>query len=403
MAQADENKIESNILKSPFRWFDDRLPILSFMKEHLADYRAPKNLNYLWNFGSIAGIALMIQILTGLFLAMHYKGDVALAFDSVQHIIRDVSYGWLIRNMHMVGASFFFIAVYIHITRGLYYGSYKAPREVLWGFGLVIFLMMMATAFLGYVLPWGQMSYWGAQVITNLFSVIPFIGPDIVVWLWGGYSIGDPTLSRFYAFHFVLPFVIVALVIIHIWALHMFGSNNPTGVKVKKKEETIPFHPYYTIKDIFGFAVYLVPYCFMVFYLPDYLGHTDNYIPANPLVTPAHIVPEWYFLPFYAILRAIPIKELGVVAMFASILIMFILPWLDKSPVRSARYRPIYKQLFYIFIVNAVALGYLGAQAPEGVYVILSQICTFIYFAFFLSLPLVAKYEKPLPLPKEIT
>ncbi|MFZ2620322.1 MAG: cytochrome b/b6 [Alphaproteobacteria bacterium] len=403
MANIPPRKVEDNIVKSPYRWFEDRLPILSFLDNAVGrGYLAPKNLNYMWNFGSLAGIALVIQILTGLFLAMHYKPDVLLAFDSVQHIMRDVEYGWLIRNLHMVGASFFFIVVYLHIMRGLYYGSYKSPREVLWWFGILIFLIMMATAFLGYVLPWGQMSFWGATVITNLLSVIPFVGDAIVVWLWGGYSVGDPTLNRFYALHFLLPFVIVGMVILHIWALHEHGSNNPTGIDVTKKKETVPFHPFYTVKDLFGLAVYFLPFLFMVFYLPEYLGHTDNYIPANPMVTPAHIVPEWYFLPFYAILRAIPIKELGVVAMFASILILFALPWLDRSPVRSAAYRPIYKQMFWIFIINAFVLGWVGGKPPEGAYVIISRAATAIYFAFFLLLPLVSRFEKTKPLPKEI-
>jgi ubiquinol-cytochrome c reductase cytochrome b/c1 subunit len=345
MSQFTPPQAVENDIKNFGQWFEDRLPLVSFLKGALVTYPTPRNLNYMWNFGSLAGIALMIQILTGLFLAMHYKGDIHLAFDSIQTIMRDVHWGWLIRNLHMVGASFFFVVVYIHIGRGLYFGSYKSPREVLWALGIIIFLLMMATAFMGYVLPWGQMSYWGATVITNLLSVIPFFGPDIVIWLWGGYSVGDPTLSRFYAIHFVLPFVIIGVVVLHLWALHQHKSNNPVGIDLKKAVDYIPFHPYYTIKDIFGFGVYLVPFTFMVFFAPDYLGHTDNYIPANPMVTPAHIVPEWYFLPFYAILRAIPIKELGVLAMFGSILILFLLPWLDRSPVRSARFRPIYQQL----------------------------------------------------------
>ncbi len=388
-----------NDIRNFGRWFEDRLPIASFIGDHLGKYPTPRNLNYMWNFGSLAGIALILQIITGLFLAMHYKGDIHLAFDSVQTIMRDIEWGWVIRNMHMVGASFFFIVVYIHIGRGLYFGSYKSPREVLWGLGIVIFLLMMATAFMGYVLPWGQMSYWGATVITNLLSVIPFVGPDIVIWLWGGYSVGDPTLSRFYAIHFVLPFVIVGVVILHIWALHLHKSNNPLGIDLKKADDYIPFHPYYTIKDIFGLGVYLIPFTFMVFFAPDYLGHPDNYIPANPLVTPAHIVPEWYFLPFYAILRAIPIKELGVLAMFGSILILFVLPWLDRSPVRSARFRPLYKQLFWLFVVNFLILGWVGAKPAEGMYVTIAQICTALYFGFFALLPVLAKVEKPRPLP----
>jgi len=279
-------------------WINYRLPIFSFLS-HFAVYKTPKNLNYMWNLGSIAGIALVIQIITGLVLSMHYTPHVDHAFDSVEKIMRNVNYGWLIRYMHAVGASMFFVAVYLHIFRGLYYGSYKTPRELLWQIGLVIFLTMMATAFMGYVLPWGQMSYWGATVITNLFSAIPLIGESIVTWLWGGFSVANPTLNRFYSLHFLLPFIIVALVILHLWSLHTHGSNNPTGVKLKEKD-MIPFHPYYTVKDFFGFGIYLLIFAYFIFYKPNLLGHPDNYIPANPLVTPAHIVPEWYFLPFYA-------------------------------------------------------------------------------------------------------
>ncbi|RYG61515.1 MAG: cytochrome b [Alphaproteobacteria bacterium] len=392
-----------NDIRNTYRWFDDRLPILSLVKSSLVVYPTPRNLNYMWNFGSLAGIALVLQILTGIFLAMHYKADIHLAFDSIQHIMRNVEWGWLIRNMHMVGASFFFIVVYIHMARGLYYGSYKSPREVLWGLGVVIFLLMMATGFLGYVLPWGQMSYWGATVITNLLSVIPFVGNSIVIWLWGGYSVGDPTLTRFYAFHFVLPFVICAVVGLHLWALHQHKSNNPVGIDLKQESDYIPFHPYYTVKDIFGLGVYLIPFTFMVFYAPEYLGHTDNNIPADPLVTPAHIVPEWYFLPFYAILRAIPIKELGVAAMFGAILVLFVLPWLDSHKVRSARFRPIYRQFYWLFLANFVLLGWCGMMPPEGIYVILAQASTAFYFGFFLVImPLLSRYEKAKPIPASI-
>lgn len=392
-----------NDIRNTYKWFDDRLPILSLVKSSLVVYPTPRNLNYMWNFGSLAGIALVLQILTGIFLAMHYKADIHLAFDSIQHIMRNVEWGWLIRNMHMVGASFFFIVVYIHMARGLYYGSYKSPREVLWGLGVVIFLLMMATGFLGYVLPWGQMSYWGATVITNLLSVIPFAGDSIVVWLWGGYSVGDPTLTRFYAFHFVLPFVIVGVVILHLWALHQHKSNNPVGIDLKKESDFIPFHPYYTIKDIFGLGVYLIPFTFMVFYAPEYLGHTDNNIPADPLVTPAHIVPEWYFLPFYAILRAIPIKELGVLAMFGAILVLFILPWLDSHKVRSARFRPIYRVVYWLFLANFIVLGWCGMKPPEGIYVIIAQLSTAFYFGFFLVImPLLSRFEKAKPIPASI-
>jgi len=391
-----------NDIRNTAQWFEDRLPIMGLVKNNLVTYPTPRNLNYMWNFGSLAGIALVLQILTGIFLAMYYKADVNMAFDSVQHIMRDVNWGWLIRNLHMVGASFFFIVVYIHMARGLYYGSYKSPREVLWGLGVIIFLVMMATAFMGYVLPWGQMSYWGATVITNLLSVIPFVGNTIVVWVWGGYAVGDPTLTRFYAFHFVLPFVIVGLVMLHLWALHQHKSNNPVGIDLKKAADYIPFHPYYTVKDIFGLGVYLIPFTFMVFYAPEYLGHVDNYVPANPMVTPAHIVPEWYFLPFYAILRAIPIKALGVLAMFSSICVLFVLPWLDTHPVRSGRFRPVYKQLFWLFLINFVALAWCGKNPPEGIYVIVARICTAYYFLFFALMPLLSRYEKAKPLPTTI-
>lgn len=390
-------------MKKVLNWIDDRLPIISMTKNSTSKYPAPKNLSYMWNFGSLAMLALVIQLATGLFLAMFYKPDIALAFGSIEHIMRNVEFGWLIRYMHSVGASFFFIVVYIHMARGLYYGSYKGPRELLWIMGLVLFFLMMATAFLGYVLPWGQMSYWGAQVITNLLSVIPFIGDDVVIWLWGGYTVGDPTLNRFFALHFLVPFIIVGFVILHVWALHVAKSNNPTGVDSTKKEDYIPFHPYYTVKDLFGVAVYLLPFLFMVFYLPEYLGHSDNYIPADPLKTPAHIVPEWYFLPFYAILRAIPIKELGVLAMFGAIAILFVLPWLDKSKVRSATYRPIFKKLVIIFFANFLFLGYVGMQPADFAYHIgsfslplvwLGGLSVVIYFGFFISLLFIHKFEK---------
>ncbi|MEQ9115326.1 MAG: cytochrome b/b6 [Rickettsiales bacterium] len=384
-------------------WIDYRLPVFSFIK-HLGEYRTPKNLNYMWSFGSIAGIALVIQILTGLFLAMHYSPNANTAFASVENIMRNVNYGWLIRYMHAVGASMFFMAVYVHIGRGLYYGSYKSPRELVWFFGLFIFLMMMATAFMGYVLPWGQMSFWGATVITNLFSAIPVIGESIVQWLWGGFAVDDPTLNRFFVLHYLLPFIIVALVVLHIIALHMHGSNNPTGVEVKSKKDTIPFHPYYTIKDFFGFAVFFILFAYFVFYQPNYLGHPDNYIQADPMVTPPHIVPEWYFLPFYAILRAIPSKLGGVIAMFGSIAVLFALPWLDKSKVKSASYRPKFKIFYWVFIFDVVLLGYIGGNPPEGWYIFFGRLATFYYFLhFFLVVPILSKYEKTLPIPKSIS
>ncbi len=384
-------------------WIEYRLPIFSFLK-HSADYRAPKNLNYAWNFGSIAGIALMIQIITGIVLAMHYTPNAALAFDSVENIMRNVSYGWLIRYIHAVGASMFFMTVYLHIARGLYYGSYKAPRELLWWFGIIIFIVMMATAFMGYVLPWGQMSYWGATVITNLFSAIPLVGQDIEVYLWGGYSVDNPTLNRFFSLHYLLPFIILALVVLHVIALHIHGSNNPTGVDPKTEKDTVPFHPYYTVKDFFGFGIFFIIFAWFVFFSPNSLGHPDNYIPADPMVTPAHIVPEWYFLPFYAMLRAIPDKLGGVVIMFGSLIILFFLPWLDRSPVKSGNYRPLFKIAFILFVLNFIALVNLGGKPAEGVYVILARCSTFFYYAYFLLiLPLLSKIEKTKPLPASIS
>jgi len=384
-------------------WLDYRLPIFSVLREALVYHPTPRNLNYWWNFGSLAGITLVIMIVSGLILSMHYVAHVDLAFDSVEHIMRDVNYGWLIRYIHSVGASMFFLIVYIHIARGLYYGSYKSPREVLWWLGIIIFLLMIATAFLGYTLPWGQMSFWGATVITNLFSAIPLVGDNIVTWLLGGFSIDNPTLNRFYSFHYLLPFIIVGVVFLHIIALHKVGSNNPVGIDLALKKEKIPFHPYYTIKDFFGFGVFFIIFGIFVFFLPNSLGHPNNYIPADPLVTPEHIVPEWYFLPFYAILRAIPFKLLGVLAMLGSILILFVLPWLDTSKVRSCRFRPIYKQFFWIFIFNFIVLGWVGSKVPEGHYLIISRICTTYYFTHFLIiLPILGMFEKTLPVPLNI-
>jgi ubiquinol-cytochrome c reductase cytochrome b subunit len=384
-------------------WIEYRLPIFSFIK-HLGEYRTPRNLSYMWSFGSIAGIALVIQIITGIFLAMHYVPSAAHAFDSVENIMRNVNYGWLIRYIHAVGASMFFIAVYIHIFRGLYYGSYKSPRELLWFLGIIIFIIMMATAFMGYVLPWGQMSFWGATVITNLFSAVPLVGEKIVTWLWGGFAVGEPTLNRFFALHYLLPFLIVAIVLLHLVALHHHGSNNPTGLDVKSEKDTIPFHPYYTVKDFVGFGVYFLIFAYMIFYQPNYLGHPDNYIPANPLVTPPHIVPEWYFLPFYAILRSVPSKLGGVIAMFGAIAILFALPWLDRSKVRSGTYRPWFKKFFWLLLIDCVVLGYIGGQPPEGIYVIIGRLATLYYFFHFLILlPWLSKVEKVLPLPDSIS
>jgi len=385
------------------RWIEYRLPIFSFLDDAVGSgYPTPRNLNYWWNFGSLAGLALVIMMLTGIMLAMQYTPHVIFAFDSVERIMRDVNSGWLLRYIHMNGGSFFFIVVYIHIFRGLYYGSYKAPRELLWILGVVILLLMMATAFMGYVLPWGQMSFWGATVITNLFSAIPLIGESIVTWLWGGFAVDNPTLNRFYALHYLLPFVIVGAVVLHIWALHRFGSSNPLGIEANGPQDKIPFHPYYTAKDAFGVGVFLVLFAAIVFFAPNLFGEPDNYIPANPLSTPAHIVPEWYFLPYYAILRAIPDKLLGVVAMFGSILILFVLPWIDRSPVRSAKFRPIYKQFFWIFLADCIVLGYIGAKPPEGVFLIVGRLATAYYFLHFFIIFVLSYVERPRPLPSSI-
>jgi quinol-cytochrome oxidoreductase complex cytochrome b subunit len=390
------------------KWIDQRLPIFAFVRHHLRDYPTPRNLNYLWNFGSIAGILLVIMIMTGVMLAMQYTAHVDLAFDSVERIMRDVNYGWLLRYLHMNGGSFFFLAVYVHIFRGMYYGSYKAPREILWWLGIVILILMMMTAFTGYVLPWGQMSYWAATVITNLFSAIPLVGDTIVTWLWGGYSVDNPTLNRFYALHYLVPFVIFAVVFVHLWALHTVKSNNPLGIEPKGKQDTIPFHPYYTVKDMFGFGVFFLAYLAVVFFAPDLFTEPDNYIPANPLVTPSHIVPEWYFLPYYAVLRSIPDKLLGVIAMFGSLFILFILPWLDRSKIRSGRFRPIFKQLFWLFVVDCIVLGWVGANRPDEMFysvtfLTIGRVATAYYFGHFLVLlPLVSRMEKPRPVPDSI-
>ncbi len=397
-------KNSTNNSNSVLNWIDYRLPIISMLKHSAVDYPTPKNLNYWWNFGSLAGFFLLVQIITGIMLSMHYTAHVDHAFSSIEHIMRNVNHGWLIRYVHMNGASFFFIVVYIHIFRGLYYGSYKAPRELLWWLGIIILLLMMATAFMGYVLPWGQMSFWGATVITNLFSAIPLVGESIVQWLWGGYSVDNPTLSRFYTLHFLLPFLIVGVVILHIVALHTHGSNNPLGIDRKGPQDSIPFHPYYTVKDFFGLGVALTIFFAVVFFAPDYLGHPDNYVPADPLKTPAHIVPEWYFLPFYAILRAIPDKLGGVIAMFSAIFVLFLLPWLDTSKIRSATFRPIYKVLFWVFLVDAIILGWIGSKPAAGTYIIIGRIATFYYFLHFLIImPMLGYFEKTKPLPNSIS
>lgn len=404
--------MDAKTWKNPIvAWVDKRLPIFTMMQHDLVDYPTPRNLNYWWNFGSLAGIVLVIMIATGVVLAMHYTPHTQHAFESVERIMRDVNYGWLLRYLHMNGASMFFIVVYIHMFRGLYYGSYKAPRELLWQIGVIILLAMMATAFMGYVLPWGQMSYWGAKVITNLFSAIPLVGDAIVTWLWGGFAVDNPTLNRFFALHYLLPFLLFALVFLHLVALHTSKSNNPLGIDVKGPQDTIPFTPYYTVKDMFGLGAFLILYLAFVFFAPNFFGEPDNYIKANPMQTPPHIVPEWYFLPFYAILRAItfdilfiPAKLLGVIAMFAAVLILLFLPWLDRSPVRSARFRPIYKQVFWLFVADCILLGVVGGHPPEGLWVPLGQAATAFYFAFFLVImPLLSFIERPRPLPSSIS
>jgi len=398
----------------PFmRWMDQQLPLPRFIYNAVGGgYPVPRNLNYWWNFGVIAGFCLVLQIVTGVVLAMHYAPNALVAFDSTEHIMRDVNWGWLMRYAHANGASAFFVVIYIHIFRGFLFGSYKAPREMIWLLGVVIFLLMMATAFMGYVLPWGQMSFWGAKVITGLFGAIPLVGEPLQIWLLGGFAPDNAALNRFFSLHFLLPFVIAGVVILHIWALHIPGSNNPTGVDVKSESDTVPFHPYYTAKDGFGLAAFLVIYTIFVFFLPNYLGHPDNYIPANPLSTPAHIVPEWYFWPFYAILRAftfdflfVPAKLLGVLAMFAAILVWFFLPWLDTSPVRSARYRPTLRKFIWFGFVPCMAvLFYCGGAPAEEPFVMLSQVAAAYYFAhFLLILPIVSMIEKTKPLPNSIT
>jgi ubiquinol-cytochrome c reductase cytochrome b subunit len=430
------------------KWLDSRLPIVRLVDEHVMAYPTPKNLNYWFTFGGILTFMLAAQIVTGIVLAMHYVPHETQAFNSVEHIMRDVNYGWLIRYAHSNGASMFFIAVYIHIFRGLYYGSYKARREVLWILGVVIYLLMMATGFLGYTLPWGQMSFWGATVITQFFSAIPVVGESVTQWLWGSFAVDNSTLQRFFSLHYLLPFVIAGVVVLHIWALHVPGNNNPLGIDVKGPQDTVPFHPYYTVKDGFALAVFVLLYMVFVFFLPNALGHTDNYIPADRLVTPTHIVPEWYYLPFYAILRSVPDKLFGVILLFGAILVWAFLPWLDTSYVRSAKFRPIFRQLFIVFVVVCGLLGWCGAQTPDRVIVDFgpntsavnqlvekaktagktaeeveavrkqaetserstfavvdaSRILTFLYFAFFLlALPALGRYETPLPLPESIS
>lgn len=365
-------------------------PILSLVNNMLIDLPAPSNISYMWGFGSILGLCLIIQMASGIFLAMHYVGDISLAFISVEHIMRDVNNGWLLRYIHANGASMFFIMVYIHIGRGLYYGSYTKPREIVWGVGVVIFIVMMATAFLGYTLPWGGMSYWGSVVITNLISAVPYIGQDIVEWVWGGFSVSGATLNRFYSIHYTLPFIIAGLAIVHLIALHEHGSNNPVGVE--GDIDKVPFHPYYSIKDVFGYGVFIIFFATIVFYAPNLLGHPDNYVPANPLVTPPHIQPEWYFLFAYAILRSIPNKLLGVIALFGSLLILLVLPYVHVSQIRSSQWRPLGRVLFWFFVGNFALLTYIGAMPVEEPWVQVGQLASVLYFAYFVVLLPVVGY-----------
>jgi ubiquinol-cytochrome c reductase cytochrome b subunit len=393
------------------RWFERRLPLPRLVHDSFIVYPVPRNLNYAYTFGGILTLMLVSQIVSGIVLAMHYAADTSLAFNSVEKTMRDVNSGWLLRYLHANGASFFFVAAYIHMLRGLYYGSYKAPRELLWVLGCTNFLLLMAIGFLGYTLPWGQMSYWGATVITNFFTAIPLVGDWIQQLLLGGFAVGNPTLSRFFALHYLLPFMLAGVVILHIWALQHVGQNNPLGIDVKTKSDVVDFTPHATVKDAFGATIFVIVMAYFVFYLPNYLGHPDNYTVANPLKTPAHIVPEWYFLPFYAILRAVtfnigPIdsKLGGVLAMFGSIAALFFVPWLDTSKVRSAVYRPWYRRFFWLFVANAVFLGWLASKPAEGAYVLLSQFATAYYFTFFfILLPLLGLVEKPRRLPNSIT
>ncbi len=400
------------MLNSPLaQWLDERSKVVQMIRAHLLEYPTPKNLNYMWAFGSLALTVLILQVLTGILLAMFYKpsamatlGGYTQAFDSVERIMRDVNYGWLLRYMHAVGASAFFFVIYMHFARGLYYGSYKKPRELLWLIGVLILLIMQGTAFFGYLLPWGQMSYWGATVITNLFGAIPVIGDFLLQLLRGGFGVGDPTVNRFFSLHYLFPMLLIGIVVIHIHALHVVHSNNPEGIDIPE-ESTIPFHPYFTVKDGFGVGVFLIIYSYFVFYNPTAWGlflETDNFSPADSFQTPAHIAPVWYLTPWYTILRSFPDKLMGVVAMGLSLVLLFFIPWLDRSKVRSARYRPVYRQMVLLFFASVVVLGYCGHNPPTVVLKLVGRIATAVYFSFFLFLPLVSRFEKPKPLPREI-
>ena len=398
------------------RWLDKRLPILRLTHDTMTTFPTPRNLNIWYAFGAILTFCLGVQIVSGVVLAMHYVANADLAFNSVENIMRDVNYGWLIRYLHANGASMFFLAVYIHMFRGLYYGSYKAPREIIWILGMLIYLLMTATAFFGYVLPWGQMSFWGATVITSLFSaldqLIPHLGSAITTWLWGGFAVGDATLTRFFSLHYLLPFAIAAVVGLHIWALHVPGNNNPLGIDVKGPQDTVPFHPYYTMKDAFYLSLFVLVFAGFVFFAPNFFGNPDNYTQANPLVTPPDIVPEWYLLPFYAMLRSVPQKLIGVLVLVGALVIPFLAPWLDTSKVRSCRFRPLMKQCFWLFGLDCLLLGYVGSQGADAALnlgamqlplVWLARIGTAYYYGYFLALmPLIGLIEKPKTLPESI-
>ncbi len=379
---------------SIIKWIDRRFPFSSFIKHDLTEYPTPRNLSYWWNFGFLAGFVLVLQVVTGIFLAMHYRADITLSFDSVQHIMRDVNYGWLLRFMHSTGASAFFLVIYIHMARTLYYGSYRAPRELMWWTGQGLLLLLMATAFMGYLLPWGQMSFWGATVITNLFSATPFYGEQVVIWLRGDYGVGNATLTRFFSLHYLLPFLIIGGVVVHLIALHTVKSSNPSGIDLAAKDN-IPFHPYFTIKDLYGLGIFLIVYCVVVFFFPNRLLESANNIPANPLQTPAHIVPEWYFLPFYAILRAVPNLVGGVVAMGLSVMVFSFMPYLDRSRIPGgAHFRPWYRVMFYLFVLDMIVLGYVGYVPPTDQSILTGKIATFVYFALFATLPFLSRKEE---------
>src|SRR5215510_4727931 len=416
---AERNRIQGSIMSGHstyqpqnkfLQWFEKRLPLGGLIHSSFVVYPVPRNLNYLWTFGGILAFMLGVQIVTGVVLAMHYTPHVDLAFKSVEGIMRDVHFGWLLRYLHANGASMFFLAVYIHMFRGIYYGSYKAPREILWILGVLLYALMILTAFLGYTLPWGQMSFWAATVITSLFSAIPVIGQPIVEWLWGGFGVDNPTLNRFFSLHYLLPFVLAGIVVLHIWALHVPGNNNPLGIDVKSPRDTVPFHPYYTVKDLFYLSCFLILFAGFVFFAPEALSSPDNAERANPLVTPPEIVPEWYFLPYYAILRSIPNKLMGVMALFGALGVLFFVPWLDSSKVRSARFRPVYKQFYWLFVADCVILGYVGAHPVDATLLNTSipllwigRLAGLYYFAFFLVImPIVGKLEKHNPLPDSI-